>query len=179
MSEGRFLIGLREMELSERVLLTTRLLKESVDIFDENLRKENMDKSLLILVDNKLNALSTDLESCILNKERVEVAAVIIGYISKVIFDKSKCEVCKILLTTSKSDSNKFNYLNKLSRGELSDSIHRSSTLSCRLVCYFILYCISDIIKKSLLPERKLAKYVISERNDYPSSFLCRIISTC
>ena len=33
--------------------------------------------------------------------------------------------------------------------------------------------CISDLIKKSSLSERKLAEYVFSERNDYPSSFLC------
>ena len=68
------------MELSERVLLTISLLKESVDIFSEDLRKENMDESLLILVDDKLNALSSDLESCILNEAGVEVAAVIAWY---------------------------------------------------------------------------------------------------
>ena len=103
------------MELSERVLLTTSLLKESVIIFGEYLRKENMEKSLLIPVADELNSLSSDLESCMLNEEGVEVAAA--GYISKVIFDKSKCKVCKTLLATAKSDSSKFNYLNKLSRG--------------------------------------------------------------
>ena len=71
MSGGIFLIGLREMELSERVLLTTNLLKESVDIFGEDLRKENMDESLSILVDDELNALSSDLESCMLNQKGV------------------------------------------------------------------------------------------------------------
>ena len=116
MSGGRFLIGLREMELLECVLLTASLLKESGVIFGESLRKENMDESLLILVDDELNALSSDLESCMLNEEGVEVAAVIAWYIFKVIFNKSKCEVCKTLLTTVKSDSSKFNYLNKLSR---------------------------------------------------------------
>ena len=68
------------MELSERVLLTISLLKESIDIFSEDLRKENMDESLLILVDDKLNALSSDLESCMLNEAGVEVAAVIAWY---------------------------------------------------------------------------------------------------
>ena len=68
------------MELSERVLLTISLLKESVDIFSEDLRKENMDESLLILVDDKLNALSSDLESSMLNEAGVEVAAVIAWY---------------------------------------------------------------------------------------------------
>ena len=98
------------------------LLKESVDLFDEDLREENMNESLLILVDDELNALSSDLESCMINEEGVEVAAVIAGYISKAIFDKNECEVCKTLLTTVKSDSSKFNYLNKLSRWGLMTS---------------------------------------------------------
>ena len=51
MSGGRFLTGLRDIELSERVLLTTSLLKDYVDIFHEDLRNENMDKNLLILFD--------------------------------------------------------------------------------------------------------------------------------
>ena len=29
-------------------------------------------------------------------------------------------------------------------------------------------------IKESSIPEWKLAEYVLCERNDYPSSFLCR-----
>ena len=66
MSGGTFLIGLREMELLEGVLLTC-LLKESVDIFGEDLRKANMEKSLLILVDDELNVLSSDLEYCMLS----------------------------------------------------------------------------------------------------------------
>ena len=39
-----------------------------------------MDESLFILVDDKLNALSSDLESGMLNEAGVEVAAVIAGY---------------------------------------------------------------------------------------------------
>ena len=39
---------------------------------------------------------------------------------------------------------------------------------------FAILDCISDIIKKSLLPERKLGGYVLSGRNHYPGLFLCR-----
>ena len=70
MNGGRFLIGLREMELSEGVLLTTSLLKELVYIFDEDLRKENIDESLLILVHNELNALSSDLNlACLMKRE--------------------------------------------------------------------------------------------------------------
>ena len=91
-------------------------MKESVDLFDEDLREENMSGSLLILVDDEFNALSSDLESCMVNEEGVEVSAVIAGYISKAIFDKNECQGYKTLLTTVKSDSSKFNHLNKLSR---------------------------------------------------------------
>ena len=160
------------MELSERVLLTTSLLEESVDIFGKVLRKENMNESLLILVDDELNALPSDLASCMLNEEGVKVAAVIDGCISKVVFDKSKCQVCKALLTTVKSVSSKFSYLNKLSREDLVipsiDLLHYVSKSFANLD-YF-----SDIIKKSSLPERILAEYVLNEKNYYPGLFLCR-----
>ena len=107
-----------------------------------------------------------------LNEEGVEVAAVVAGYISKVIFDKSKYEVCKTSLAPVKSDSSKFNYLNKLSRGGLMissiDLLHYVSK------SFTILDCINDITKKSSLPERKLVEYVLSERNGCPRAFLCR-----
>ena len=70
-----------------------------------------------MLVNAELNALSSELESCKLNKEGVEVTAVIAGHISTVIFNNSKNEECKSKFTTVKSVSSKFNYSNKLSRG--------------------------------------------------------------
>ena len=121
-------------------------------------------RSLLVLVDDELNVLSSDLESCMLNEEGVEVAAVISGYKPKVTFDKSKCEVCKTFLTTVTSVLSKFNYLDKISRaGLVTPSIY---LIHCVLKSFAILNCISDIIKKLSLPEQKLAEYVLSERND-------------
>ena len=76
------------------------------------------------------------------------------------------------MLTTVKSNSSKFNYLDKLSRRGL--MVPSIDLLHYGLKSFAILDCISDIIKKSSLPERKLAEYMLSERNDYPSSFLCR-----
>ena len=55
----------------------------------------------------------------------------------------------------------------------VSDFIYRSSALRFKIIIA-ILDCIGDIIKKSSLPKWKLAEYVLSKRNDYPSSFLCR-----
>ena len=78
----------------------------------------------------------------------------------------------KTLLTTAKSESSKFSYLNKLSRGGL--VIRSIDLLHYVSKSFAILDCINDIIKKSSLPERKPTEYVLSERNDYPSLFLCR-----
>ena len=109
-----------------------------------------------------------------LDEEGVEVAAVIDGYISKVIFDKSKCEVCKTLLTTVKSDSSKLKYLNKLSRGVLLipsiDLLHYVSK------SFAIIDCVSDLIKKSSrnLQNICLAKEIITQVRFYVD-----IISTC
>ena len=42
MSGGQFLIGLREMQVSERILSTISLLRASINIWDENLRPDTM-----------------------------------------------------------------------------------------------------------------------------------------
>ena len=47
MSGGRFLIGLRELETSERILAVKTLLKESVNIWEEDVRKESCNTSLM------------------------------------------------------------------------------------------------------------------------------------
>ena len=96
-----------------------------------------MEEDLLMLVNDELTALSSELESCKLNKEGVEVAAVIAGHISKVIFNNSKNEECKTKFTTVKSVSSKFNYSNKLSRG-IGDSIHRPNTFLLKIVCQLL-----------------------------------------
>lgn len=60
-----------------------------------------------MLANSVLNVLSSDLKSCMLTEEGVEVAGIIAGYICKEIFDKRKCDVCEILFPAVKSDSTK------------------------------------------------------------------------
>ena len=81
----------------------------------------------------------------------VDLAAVIAGYMSEEIFDKNKCGLCKMLLTTTKCNSSKYNYINKLSRGAVNDLIH-GIKLHYVSKSFSILDCINDIIKKPLLP---------------------------
>ena len=79
MSGGRFLIGLRELETSERMLAVKTLLKESVNIWEEDVRKESCNISLMKLFDDKLQEILPDIEECNLDSESFEVATVISG----------------------------------------------------------------------------------------------------
>ena len=52
MSGGRFFIGLCELEKSERILAVKRLLKESVNIQEEDVRNESCNISLHKIFDD-------------------------------------------------------------------------------------------------------------------------------
>ena len=54
MSGGRFLIGLHELETSECILALKTLIKKSVNIWEEDVRKESCNISLLELLNDKL-----------------------------------------------------------------------------------------------------------------------------
>ena len=95
-----------------------------------------MQGNLLMLVNDELNALSSYLEFCMLNEDGVEVAAVIVGYASKEIFDKSKCDV---LLTTVKLDSSNLTTSISFLEG-FNGSILGPSALRLKIVYYFRLY---------------------------------------
>ena len=118
MSGGRFLIGLRELETSERILAVKTLLKESVNIWEEDVRKESCNISLMKLFDDKLQEILPDIEECNLDSESFELATVISGYVVKKFNKKIKCGVFKTFLL-AESGEVQCQYFEKLSRGGL------------------------------------------------------------
>ena len=103
--------------------------------------------------------LESDIDSCMLDEEDVEIVTVIAVYIANAICAK----------TRSTGNLSSDDYLNKLSRGGL-------TTPSADLVHYVaksfaILDCVKSIILNSESPERKLSKYVLNCKNAYPDAF--------
>ena len=123
MSGGRFLIALRELESSERILSISSLIKEGIDFWKEDIRPSNDQTEAISWLNSKLDEVADDIDACMLNPDAVEVSAVIAGYAAqKVVVDHSKCAKCKELAIASseiEKMENENNYLQNLSRGGL------------------------------------------------------------
>ena len=73
MSGGRFSFGLREMQVSERILSTMSLLKASINIWNESISPdEDDDESMWSEFERDLELLESDVDSCMLDEEGVD-----------------------------------------------------------------------------------------------------------
>ena len=85
MSERRFLIGRKDVTLSETILKIKSLVEESIDIKDDIKVTENEDVIQQELFDN---IMKIGFENVILSDETRDVAAHISGYIAKKLVKK-------------------------------------------------------------------------------------------
>ena len=90
MSAGRFLVALREVLCSEKILQMKSLLKENLNLWELDVRPE--DDVLNIAEDVEFQ---NDFEEIDLDDDRKEVATYIAGYITKKLLKKSTCELCR------------------------------------------------------------------------------------
>ena len=172
MSGGRFLVSLREVETSERILATKSLLKESISVWKEDVRPNQTNAIALDFLKKQLNEIAGDLEYSSLESNAKEVAAVVAGYVAKKLINRSQCVECQNSLTTtgSQQSSSEFDYLLKLSRGGLIlPSVDLAQYVS---KSFAMLDTASIIIFKSTLPERVAGESVLT-MNTCAQSFLC------
>ena len=173
MSGGRFLVGLREFQSSDRILSIISLIKESIDFWKEDVRPENNHAVDITNLNNELDNMEGDIEESMLSPDSVQVSAVIAGYtVRKVMIGRSKCETCQRLsiATGDEKSAVENDYLNRLSRGGLivptADLRHYISK------AFAILDLCHRLIVESPLPDR-IAGETALKRNDCPSTFLC------
>ena len=83
MTGGRFLFGLRKMQASERILSTMSLLKASTNTWNEDIGSDADDESIWSESEHDLELLESDIDSCMLDEESVEVLTAIVGYAVK------------------------------------------------------------------------------------------------
>ena len=63
MSGGRFLIGLRELECSERIIAITTLLKESIDFWKDDVRPDEDQSASVLWLNSELDKISDDIDA--------------------------------------------------------------------------------------------------------------------
>ena len=117
MSGGRFLVSLREVMNSERILACRSLIKEDINFWEENISaKVEIDAEK---VEEALESRRNEIMECTLNDPSSEVATSISGYVAKKLKKKSKCTQCKGCLSVPRTDLAEDAYLSLLSRGGL------------------------------------------------------------
>ena len=118
MSGRRFLVSLREVTNSERIIRCRSLVKADINFWKEDLGsdKQSLDFSALfaLLSEHKIEITESALDS-----SSKEVSTTIAGYIAKKLSKRSNCDSCKSLLIASSMDLAENRYLNVLSRGGL------------------------------------------------------------
>ena len=81
MSGGRFLVGLRELQSSECVLKMRSLIQEDIYFWKEDVMPRDVFDNEVKMFENDISLKSDDIQSCMLTRDGIEVAAVIEGYI--------------------------------------------------------------------------------------------------
>ena len=116
MSGGRFLLSLREVTNSERIIRC--LVKADINFWKEDLGsdKPSLDFSALLAL---LSEHGIEIAESTLDSSSEEVSTTIAGYIAKKLAKRSNCDSCKSLLIASSMDLAENHYLNPLSRGGL------------------------------------------------------------
>ena len=118
MSGGCFLVSLREVMNSERILACRSLLKANISFWEEDLSiKDNEDIELLF--DDTFSLKAEEIANSVLDRDSEEVAITLAGYVAKKLLKRTKCDLCKIALLAQDLDLANNAYLTLLSRGGL------------------------------------------------------------
>ena len=134
------------------------LLKASINIWNEDISSDADDKNMWSEFEHDLELLESDIDSCMLDEEGVEVVTVIADYIARQTNKNTQCDLYQEILTWNIGNLSNDDSLNKLSWGGL-------TTPSTDLVNYIvaksfaILDCAKSILLSPELPTRKLSEY--------------------
>ena len=116
MSGGRFLVSLREVLNSERILSCRSLIKKNINFWEENIdsdAEESLDS-----INDLFDETTDDIMETVLDDGR-EVTTTISGYVAKKLIKRSSSALCKQALASQEVDLENDSYLKLLSRGGL------------------------------------------------------------
>ena len=117
MSGGRFLVSLREVLNSERILSCRSLIKENINFWEENIdsdAEESLDS-----INDLFDERADEIMEAILDDDAREVATTISVYVAKKLIKRSSCNLCKQTLASQEIGLENDSYLKLLSGGGL------------------------------------------------------------
>ena len=99
MNDGMFLINLREVQSSERILLCRPLNKENFIFGGEDLTSKNQE--CVTVIEDIYGIRRHEIVDNVLDENSIEVTT---DYVAKKLIKRSKCESCMILLKAGDFD---------------------------------------------------------------------------
>ena len=118
MSGARFLVGLREVYCSERILACRSLIMEDIDFWKEDIRPQISDSNVANFLE-ELSKLEIEIQECSLDDDSREVSTTNAGYVSRQLQSRSDCASCKKMLVADEDGVENDKSLKILSRGGL------------------------------------------------------------
>ena len=167
---GRFLIALRELFNSERILATRSLLKENINVWEENLQPDRFLTEDLQKLECDVKEVEAEVLESQLSEESYQVAVYIAGYVAKKLTERSDCNACISMLKASSNDLSHAEYLRNMSRGGLIiPSLQLAQYASSG---FSTLDFVDNLISKSEVPARIAAEHILK-------LFLCKVDFVC
>ena len=130
------------------------LLKASINIWNEDISSDADDRNMWSEFEHDLELLESDLDSCMLDEEGVEVVTVIADYIARQTNKNTQCDLCQEILNWNIGNLSSDDSLNKLSWGLTTPSIDLVNYVVAK--SFAILDCAKSILLNSELPTRNL-----------------------
>lgn len=170
MSGGRFLVSLREVKNTERILSCRSLIKADVNFWKEDLKPE--EDEIFDEIDDVLEPYANNISECTLDKDISEVATTISGYIAKKLIKISKCDICKEKLKSNNEDLCNDEYLQLLSRGGLFVPSRALADYVCN--CFAALdYVEKDMVNLTKISVTQNALHVLKNYASARGEFCC------
>lgn len=91
MSGRRFLLSLKEVLNSGRILSCRPVTKENINFWKEDLQADQ-NKNAVTVLDEMFHYQSDDIIVCVLDNNSAEISTTISGYIARKLTKRSKCE---------------------------------------------------------------------------------------
>ena len=117
MCGGRFLVSLREVLNSERILSCRSLIKENINFWEENSDRDAEES--LDFINRLFDKRADKIMEAVLDDGAGEVATTMSGYVAKKPIKRSFYNFCKQTLGSQEVDLEHDFYLKLLSRGGL------------------------------------------------------------
>lgn len=158
MSGGRFLVSLKDVQISEKNLKIKTLLKEGISIKQNFLHDDNTREAeeLLSSVESKMDDAKYTM---VLSQESREVSDFIAGFIAQKA-RKITEGCCESLIVSSETPPNG-SYLEEISRGGL--TVASYSLSECISQAFAMLDACSDLIRKYKVPSCKAGKLILNK----------------